>query len=470
MTLAPADRLPPFDREAEEAVIASMLIDPAAISPVASVLDTGQSFFREQHGWAFDAIMAVWHRGEDVNQITVAHELARRDKLEACGGQTWMSDIIRQLPTSLGAQFYAEIVRRDATYRALIQSAVAVQRMAYEAPPEIDRVLARAEEMILGIDRRRARPTARSTERVLMGEEGNGKGALLEEIQSWLEDPTQVRGLETGWTWLDRKIGGYGKSQVIVVMADTSIGKSLWAHWTAREQALRDVPVLIVSTEMSADEITNRLVYMQAGIDPLGLRIRGRASGDEKRRVLDAAEVVATWPVHIADVGGITPDGLRTEVRRHVRSHGIEMAIVDHIQQVVVPGQASESPGAVAATMNAIKAIAMDEYIPIMAISHVNRDAAKGQLTIHSGKNSGTIEQAANVMMTIEPIRWSPDGWMLMDEDEIAEDIKHDRLDVRVTVMKARGGGGRVYAIRHQSWALGGRYVESPRGGVFHGN
>lgn len=455
--------LPPHDIEAEECTIAAMLIDPDQILAVTAVIDNGREFFREKCGWAFDAIVALWQRGSDVNQVTLANELARNDRLVECGGQTWLSDIIRQLPTSIGAQFYAEIVHRDAVYRSLISAAHTVTKLAYSAPPELDRTIARAEEIILGIGNRRSRPMSHSVEQVLMGDAHNGKDALLEEIQEFLEAPQLITGLSTGDDWLDSRTGGYGRSQVIVVMADTSIGKSLWAHWTAREQAIRGVPTLIVSTEMSASEVTNRLVYMQAAVDRLGIRLRGGARQDEKRAVLDAAETVASWPIHIVDVGGITIDGLRSEIRRHHRSHNIEMAIVDHIQQVVAPGQPSESPGAIAATMNTIKAVAMDEYIPVMAIAHVNREAARGKLTIHSGKGGGSIEQVANTLITLEPIRWGIDGWTSIDEDEIAEDVKRDRLDVRVTVAKARGGGGRAYQVRHQSWAQGGRFVESPR-------
>lgn len=467
MTLTTQQRQLPVDREAEDAVVAAMLVDNETIPAIANMAEA-KHFYQERNGWLFDAAIAVWARGETVNQITVAHEMAGRGQLSEAGGQTWMSDIIRMLPTTIGVEWYANIVRRDALYRDLIRASHTIQQLAYDAPADQQQVLTRAESLILGIGKKRIRPKARPAGDVLMGADGTGKGALLQDIQDFLDDPTRMFGLETGWPWLDRLTGGYAPSQVITVMADTSVGKSLFGHWTAREQALRGVPVLIISTEMSAEEVINRLVYMQAGVDRMAIRMRGRASDEQKRKVNNAALTVSEWPIHIVDVGGITLDGVRTEIRRHVRSAGIELAIVDHIQQVVVPGQALESPAAISATINGIKDMAMDEYIPIIAVSHINRDATKGKLGMHSGKGGGSIEQASNRMLLIEPVRWSFDTWALMDDDELAEQVKHDKLDVRINVPKGRDGGGRAWNIRHISWAQGGRFVDSPRAGTFH--
>ena len=122
MTLAQLERLPPHDIEAEEAVIASLMVDSQAMLAVQGIVKAGD-FFREKNGWVYDACVALWNRDEVVNQITVAHELASRDQLQEVGGQTFLADVIRRLPTSIGAEFYARIVKRDAMYRGLIHAA-----------------------------------------------------------------------------------------------------------------------------------------------------------------------------------------------------------------------------------------------------------------------------------------------------------------------------------------------------------
>ena len=139
MALAPFEKLPPHDIEAEEAVVASILVDPEAIYHVAPILKPSD-FFREKNGWVYEACLSLWSRDEAINQITVAHELARQERLEPAGGQSYLADIIRTLPTSLGAEFYAGLVKRDSTYRGLIHASTAIMGMAYEAPADVDTV------------------------------------------------------------------------------------------------------------------------------------------------------------------------------------------------------------------------------------------------------------------------------------------------------------------------------------------
>ncbi|MGD9934804.1 MAG: DnaB-like helicase N-terminal domain-containing protein, partial [Dehalococcoidia bacterium] len=146
MALAPFEKLPPHDIEAEEAVVASILVDPEAIYHVAPILKPSD-FFREKNGWVYEACLSLWSRDEAINQITVAHELARQERLEQAGGQSYLADIIRTLPTSLGAEFYAGLVKRDSTYRGLIHASTAIMGMAYEAPADVDTVFGRAEEL-----------------------------------------------------------------------------------------------------------------------------------------------------------------------------------------------------------------------------------------------------------------------------------------------------------------------------------
>src|SRR3990170_3399202 len=147
MTLAPFERLPPHDVEAEEAVVAALLVDTEAIYRVAPILKAAD-FFREKNGWVYDACLDLWNRDEAINQITVAHELARKERLEEVGGQTYLAETIRRLPTSLGVEFYAQIVKRDSTYRGLIHAATGIMQMAYEAPPELEDVFSKAEDLL----------------------------------------------------------------------------------------------------------------------------------------------------------------------------------------------------------------------------------------------------------------------------------------------------------------------------------
>jgi replicative DNA helicase len=219
MTLAPFEKLPPHDIEAEEAVIAALLVDAEAvyrISPIVSSAD----FFREKHGWIYDACLALADRDEAINQITVAHELARRERLEEAGGQTYLADIIRRLPTSMGAEFYARIVKRDSTYRGLIHAATGIMQMAYEAPAEQEAVFARAEELL---------------HRLRGGESFRDFVHIRELLQHYLDEDIEamerreLASIHTGYSDLDTLLGGLKRSDLVIVGARPSVGKSSFA-------------------------------------------------------------------------------------------------------------------------------------------------------------------------------------------------------------------------------------------------
>ena len=145
-----AEKLPPHDIEAEEAVIASLLVDPEAIYKIAPILKP-EDFFREQNAWAYESCRALWERNQSINQITVAHELARRERLEEAGGAAYLSRLVAELPTSVGVEHYAGLVQRDSSYRKMITAAGQIAQMAYRAGPDVGDVLARAETLIAAI-------------------------------------------------------------------------------------------------------------------------------------------------------------------------------------------------------------------------------------------------------------------------------------------------------------------------------
>src|SRR3990172_877341 len=145
-----AERLPPHDIEAEEAVIASLLVDPEAIYKVAPKLKP-EDFFREKNAWVYEACRALWDRNESINQITVAHELARSGRLDEVGGAAYLSRLVTDLPTSVGVEHYAGILHRDSTYRKLITAAGQMAQMAYQGGPDVGQVLARAETLVAAV-------------------------------------------------------------------------------------------------------------------------------------------------------------------------------------------------------------------------------------------------------------------------------------------------------------------------------
>ena len=452
------DRLPPHDIEAEEAVIAACMVDPTAAAECVSVVRP-EHFFREKNAWVFEGILDLWSRGqEEVNQVTVAHSLMVRGQLDEVGGQSYLAEVIRRLPTSVGAKWYAEIVLRLARYRRLIHKATGIMQLAYEAPEDYERALDAATEMILAEGVQRSRTMTRTTGEVLRGTKDTP--ALADRLTEFLDNPRAMRGIPTGWYELDSAIGGLEPTRLHTVMGGTSVGKSFFVQGVLHSIAKTDTPVMLVTTEMSADEVTERLVFMEAGVDRAALQVRGGATPDERERIAIAQSIVGALPYRICDVGEISMPSLVGETKRQVRLNGVALLGVDHIQHVRVPGEKGVEE--IQRVTAGLKGLAMNEYIPVLAVSHVNRESVKsGRLGLSSGKGGGSIEQDSNIVISLEAVRWedSPNrGWHVMDEFDTSEyQSRHGYVYVRATVNKNRGGM-KPYSVRRLDWRQGGRF------------
>src|SRR3972149_6165322 len=225
------EKLPPHDVDAEEAVIASILVDPAAIYKVAPRLKA-EDFFREKNAWVFLACRALWDRSESINQITVSHELARANRLEDVGGVSYLSRLVTELPTSIGVEHYAGIVQRDAIYRRLIGVAGEIARIAYVGESDVADVLARAETLIAGVregDTLRDLVHIRELLQGYLENAQSGTGAIA----------AQTRAVTTGFMDLDTLLGGLKRGDLVIVAARPSLGNNSLVLNYARNAAAK---------------------------------------------------------------------------------------------------------------------------------------------------------------------------------------------------------------------------------------
>lgn len=224
---AQPERLPPFNAEAEESVLASILVDPDAIYKVQSIL-TPPDFFQEQSKWIYEACLAIWNRDASLDQVTVAHELARLGKLDDAGGPAFLSRIVTDLPTPLGVEHYARIVARDSLYRGLIGAARQIGEMAYRGGPESAKILSRAEELIL---------------QLRSGEEVQDFRHIRLLLEKYLDVPgidspetSSASAIRTGFIDLDTLLGGLKRTDLVIMAARPSVGKTSLALNVARER------------------------------------------------------------------------------------------------------------------------------------------------------------------------------------------------------------------------------------------
>lgn len=213
------DKLPPHDIAAEESVVAACMVDSDAIAKVAPLLRP-EDFFREKNGWVFEAARTLWDRNEAVNQITVAHELARRERLEPIGGPAYLAQLIADLPTVVGAEYYAQIVARDAIYRQLISHAGKIAQMAYEGGPDLDQVLGKAETLLMAL---RSGEALRDFVHIRTLLEKYLEDSGLEET----DDTAGPQVIRTGFIDLDTLLGGLRRSDLAILAARPSMGKCL---------------------------------------------------------------------------------------------------------------------------------------------------------------------------------------------------------------------------------------------------
>ncbi len=391
-----AERLPPHDIEAEEAVIASLLVDPEAIYKVAPKLKP-EDFFREKNAWVYEACRALWDRNESINQITVAHELARSGRLEAVGGAAYLSQLVSELPTSVGVEHYAGIVQRDSTYRKLITAAGQIAQMAYQGGPEMGDVLARAETLVAAV---RQGETLRDFVHIRELLEGYleaaeaGTGAVA----------AQARSVTTGFMDLDTLLGGLKRGDLVVVAARPSLGKtSLVLNFARSAAARQQATVGFFSIEMAAEQLVQRLLAMESGVDSTRLAF-GQHSDRDERRISQALGVLSDLSIYFDDSAMLTVAEMRAKARRLHLERGLDLVIVDFLQLMHGGVRSENRVQEVSHISRSLKELARDLDVPVVACSQLSR-AAESRAThvpqLSDLRESGSIEQDADVVMFI---------------------------------------------------------------------
>ncbi len=437
MTLAASlERLPPHDIEAEEAVLAALLVDTEAVYRVAPILKP-EDFFREKNGWVYDACLELWNRDEAINQITVAHELARREKLEDAGGQTYLAEIIRRLPTSVGVEFYAQIVKRDSTYRGLIHASTAIMQLAYEAPAEQETVFAKAEDLIL---------------RLRGGENFRDFVHIRQLLQSYLEEDSEeierreLSVVRTGFSDLDLLLGGLKRSDLCIVGARPSVGKSSFALGIARNAAIaQGASVAFFSLEMSGEQLAVRMLSAESGVDSTRLRL-GQHTEVEERRIIRATGELSEANIWFDDSPVLSVAELRGKARRLAGERGLDLIVIDYLQLLQADSGYSGRENRVQEVSfisRTLKGLARELDVPVLALAQLSRAIENRHPPtpmLSDLRDSGSIEQDADVVIFLsrEDQNMSLEQWMQQHPD--MPETAYPKGVAQVAVAKHRNG------------------------------
>ncbi|MCH2523094.1 MAG: replicative DNA helicase [Dehalococcoidia bacterium] len=401
------DRLPPSDEAAEQAVLGSILIEGDSLSEV-SVIIKANDFYTERNKWIYEACLSLYNRGEPINQISVAHELASTDKLESIGGEGFLSNLIANVPTSVYASHYAQIVNRTSTMRNLIKAATEIASLGYEPDFEVDSAIKQSEDILFQIRETRENRDFRSLRDVL--------DTYLEESSD--DDPENLNKTQpifTGFRDLDQLLGGLQRSDLFILAARPSIGKSSLALNIAMNACKNNSTVAILSLEMSGEQLAMRMVSSEAKVDSHSIR-RNIINNQEQQRIVSAIGVLSDLDLYIDDSPIQTITEIRSKARRLNLERNIDLLIVDYMQLIQGLHRNENRVQEISEISRSLKGIARDLNIPVIAISQLSR--AVEQRPSHRPqlsdlRDSGSIEQDADIVSFIyrEDVYYTEEEW-----------------------------------------------------------
>lgn len=389
------DKTVPANPEAEEAVLGSLLIDPDAVLKVASFLEA-EDFYRERNGWIYRAILGLHERREPADFVTLCDELERNNLLQEIGGAAYITQLINNVPSAAYVEHYGHIVERTATLRRLIDAAGKIATLAYEEAQEVDEVVDRAEQIIFDVAERRVRRELAPVRQVMH--------EVVDRIDYLHRHQGQLLGVPSGFTGLDRLLGGFQKSDLLILAARPAVGKTALSLNFALNAARKFRKVVAYfSLEMSAEQLVQRLLSMETGIDQQRLR-KGEIEERDWEIIMAAAGELSQTMLFIDDTPAMSALELRTKARRLQAEHGLDLIVVDYLQLMRGDNKSENRVQEISYISRALKGLARELECPVIALSQLSR--AVESRTDHKPmlsdlRESGSIEQDSDIVMFI---------------------------------------------------------------------
>ncbi len=389
------DKTVPANPEAEEAVLGSLLIDPDAIIKVASFLES-DDFYREKNGWMYQAILDLHERREPADFVTLVDELERRNQLQQIGGTAYVTSLINSVPTAIHVEHYAHIVERAATLRRLIGVAGQIAALAYEEAEDVGEVVDRAEQLIFDVSERRIRRDLMPVRQIMHG--------VVDRLDYLHRHRGELLGVPSGFAKLDKLLGGFQKSDLVILASRPGVGKTSLALNVAVNATKRyGQRVAFFSLEMSGEQLVQRLLASETGIDQQKLRL-GEIAEDEWPILMEAAGVLSETLLFIDDTPAVSALELRTKARRLQAEHGLDMVIVDYLQLMRSEGRSENRVQEISYITRSLKSLARELEVPLLALSQLSRAAesrSDHRPILSDLRESGSIEQDADIVMFI---------------------------------------------------------------------
>ncbi len=389
-------RIPPQSVDSEKAVLGSIMLRPSAIHEINDVINI-DSFYAAKHSQIYKIMVELSNKGDPIDLLSVSHKLGEKGQLDSVGGNSYLTELTNSVPASTNIKYYADIVNKKHLLRKIIDAGSDISELGFkEEVEDVFEILDQAEKRMMGINNNTGGHTYTSLKDSLP--------EAWERLERLHESKGELRGVPTGFRDLDQYLSGLQKSDLIILAARPSMGKTTLALDIARQAALNHgTPTVIFSLEMSTQQLVDRMLAAQSRVNAWNLRTGNLTAESEFAKIRDSLDSLSKAPIFVDDLAGNSIVRMRSVCRRIRAEHGIGLIIVDYLQLMSTSKNYDSMVNQVTEISRSLKALAKEFDVPVIALSQLSRavEARGGRPRLSDLRDSGSIEQDADIVMFI---------------------------------------------------------------------
>ncbi len=389
-------RIPPQNIDGEKAVLGSIMLRPSAIHEINDIINH-DSFYVSKHSQIYKIMLELSSKGDPIDLLSVSNKLTEKGMLDSIGGNSYLSELSDSVPASTNIKYYADIVSKKHLLRKIIEAGSDISELGFtEEVENVFEILDQAEKRMMGINSNMSGHAFTSIKDSLP--------EAWERLEKLHESKGELRGVPTGFHDLDQYLSGLQKSDLIILAARPSMGKTTLALDIARQAALNHgTPTVIFSLEMSTQQLVDRMLAAQSRVNAWNLRTGNLTSENEFSKIRDSLDSLSKAPIFIDDLAGNSIVRMRSVCRRIRAEHGIGLIIVDYLQLMSTSKNYDNMVNQVTEISRSLKALAKEFDVPVIALSQLSRavESRGGRPRLSDLRDSGSIEQDADIVMFI---------------------------------------------------------------------
>lgn len=389
-------RIPPQSIDAEKAILGSIMLRPGAIHEINDIISS-DSFYATKHSQIYKIMLDLSSKGEPIDILSVSHKLQEKGLLDQIGGSSYLSELTNSVPASTNIKYYGDVVNKKSILRKIIEAGDHISELGFsEDVEDVFDILDQAEKRMMGINNNAGSHTFRSLRDSLP--------EAWERLEKLHENKGELRGIPTGFYDLDQYLSGLQQSDLIILAARPSMGKTTLALDIARQAALHHgSPTIIFSLEMSTQQLVDRMLAAESKVNAWNLRTGKLSTENEFSKIRDSLDRLSKAPIFVDDMAGNSIIRMRSVCRRIRAEHGIGLIIVDYLQLMSTSKNYDNMVNQVTEISRSLKALAKEFNVPVLALSQLSRavESRGGKPRLSDLRDSGSIEQDADVVMFI---------------------------------------------------------------------